>query len=165
MMTGPSIVSQHQVQINSVESSKDMSLIKAKQEARIILDFSKGKISKNLIKQSLRETEVVELHNNEDGQCTLIDNYIKVGMYDIHLNMNCPPTSDKNKLREYGCFRVAIYENSPINNVIKHINEKHDRRFKDQYWVKLNQRGMLRIKNLIDIIMFTKRLNNLKMFL
>jgi hypothetical protein len=143
-----------------------MSLVKAKQEARAILDFSKGKISKNSIKESLRKTEVVEVCSHEDGGYVMIDNYIKVGMYKIHLTMNGIPTPDKTRLKDYGCFRVAIYEtNSKVSKLDKHINEKHDKRFKDQYWVKLNCQGKLRIKNLVDVIIFTNRLDKLRMFL
>lgn len=144
-----------------------MSLIKGKQEFRTILDFSKEDISKNLVKQALREAEVCEVARlPESGSSTLVENYIIVGMYQIHLLFSSIDAGNhRSKLKEYGGFRVAIYERNRKGNVLQNINLDRDRRFKTQYWAKLNHGYDIRMKNLVDIIIHLKRLNNLKMFL
>jgi hypothetical protein len=89
-----------------------------------------------------------------------------VGMYQIRLLFSSLDSSkDRERLKEYGRFRVAIYERSRSGSSIYNINLCNDKRFKNQYWTELNKDYNLRIKNLIDIIMYVKRLNNLKMFL
>jgi hypothetical protein len=149
------------------DENKDMSLVKGTQEFRTILDFSKGEISKNMIKNALRSVEVLEVVRLKDSNTiTFVENDIIVGMYQIrlifdHLDAN----RNRTKLREYGMFRIAVFERSYKTNSIHNINLLTDRRFKDQYWSKLNRGYDLRIQNLVDIIMFVKRLNNLKLFL
>lgn len=142
-----------------------MALIKGKQEFRTILDFSKDKISKNKVKRALREAEVRELVQLKDSNThTFVENDIKIGMYRIRLFFSSIDSSrDRSRLKEYGGFRVAIYECR--GNVIQNINLSTDRRFKHQYWADLNKDYDIRMKNLTDIIMFVKRLDNLKMFL
>lgn len=152
-----------------------MSLIKGKQEFRTILDFSKGNISKNMIKRALREVEVHELVRLQDTNTyTFVENDIIVGMYQIRLFFSSVNSaSHRSRLREYGGFRIAIYERnrkagkpeSPKGAVLQHINLSSDKRFKHQYWVDLNKDYSIRMKNLVDIIMHLNRLNNLKMFL
>ena len=137
-----------------------MSLFKGGYEARSILDFSKGKISKNFIGQLLRKTEIIEY-----DQSIFIDNYISVGMYKIHLFFVEPPSHEPSPLKKCGEFSVAIFEVNHKNNVSQHISLSKDIRFKNQYWVSLSYKSQLKIKNLIDIIMYVKRLNNLKLFL
>jgi hypothetical protein len=144
-----------------------MSLIKGKQEFRTILDFSTSDISKNRIKQSLRQTEVLELIQHEGSSVyTLIENDIIVGMYQIRLFFNhreC--TQSRTRLREYGGFRIAIYERNRKGTVLQNINLNKDSRFKNESWVTLNNNHNLHSKDLVDIIMLLQRLNNLKMFL
>lgn len=142
-----------------------MALIKGKQEFRTILDFSKEKISKNKVKHAIREAEVRELVQLKDSNThTFVENEIKIGMYSIRLFFSSIDSSrDRSRLKEYGGFRVAIYECK--NNVFRNINLSTDRRFKQQYWLNLNEHYSIRMKNLTDIIMFIKRLDNLKIFL
>lgn len=142
-----------------------MGLIKGTQEFRTILDFSKGKVSKNMIKTSLRNAEVLELVKKKDtNDFIFIDNDILVGMYRIRLSFYSKDLSrSRTKLREYGQFHIAIYE-SGKDGSIHNINLKRDRRFKDQYWAKFPGYDF-RMKNLVDVIYYLKRLNNLKMFL
>lgn len=138
-----------------------MTLIRSKRENITILDFSSGKVSKNKIKQSLRNIRVVDVYNQDTKILTIPDNYIKVGMYNIKLILSGRYIPDKSSkhLREYGCFQVSILEaNEPINL-------KKDGRFKSQYWIKLNSNNVLRLPNLTDIIYYCHRLNKLKLFL
>lgn len=144
-----------------------MSLVKGKQEFRTILDFSKDKLSKNRIKNALRKVEVLERVQNKDSNTiSFIENDIVVGMYQIRLSFDyLDADRTRTRLREYGGFRIAVYERHRKTNIIQNINLLADKRFKNQYWASLNSGYNLRIKNLIDIVMFVSRLNNLKMFL
>lgn len=145
-----------------------MSLIKGRQEFRTILDFNgKNKISKNKIRQALREVEVCELVCLPDTSIyTFVENDITVGMYQIRLSFSSVDSSrSRNRLREYGGFRVAVYERSKKGNVLHNINLFNDRRFKSQHWVETNKDYNLRMKHLVDIIIHLNRLNRLKMFL
>lgn len=140
-----------------------MTLIKGKQEFRTILDFSKGKISRNMIQQALRKVEVRELVQ-DSNHYTFIENDIIVGMYQIRLSFSSlDAIENRSRLREYGGFRVSIYERK--NKAIQNTNLLRDKRFKEQYWVNLNKNYDIRMKNLVDIILYLKRLNNLKIFL
>lgn len=141
-----------------------MSLIKGKQEFRTILDFSKGKVSKNMIRRELRNAEVHELTQLPNtNSFTFIENDIKVGMYLIRLSFSSMDADkSRNRLREYGGFRIALYEIREKSNKNINLNSKL---FKHQYWVELNKDYNLRVKNLTDVIMYLKRLDNLKMFL
>jgi len=137
-----------------------MTLIKNSPEERTILDFSKGEISKNMIKSALRSAEVLE-HIKSENSFTWIDNYIKIGMYQISLQFyERNLVNSRRKLREYGSFDIVISERYRGDNAI--IDRNKDVRFKSQYWIKNHK---LRMKDLVDVIMFIKRLNNLKAFL
>jgi hypothetical protein len=142
-----------------------MSLVKGRQEFRTILDFSKEKLSKNKIKTALRQVEVLEYARGQDSTL-FIENNIKIGMYNIRLLFSsCDADKNRNRLKEYGGFQVAIYERNRKCNIIQNINLLKDKRFKNQYWTNLNNGYNIRMKNLIDIIIFTERLNKLRMFL
>ena len=137
-----------------------MTLIKSSPEERTILDFSKGEISKNMIKSALRSAEVLEYIKSED-HFIWIDNNIKIGMYQIELQFyERNLVNSRRKLREYGSFDIVISERYRGDNAI--IDRNKDVRFKSQYWIKNHK---LRMKDLVDVIMFIKRLNNLKAFL
>lgn len=144
-----------------------MSLIKGKQEFRTILDFSKSKISKNFVKQSLREAEVREVVClPETNTYTFVENEIKVGMYQLRLSFESVDSiNNRTKLKDYGGFNVAIYERNRKGNILKNINLEKDKRFKDQYWVEDSKNYNIRIKNLVDVVMHLERLNQLKLFL
>src|SRR5689334_4083054 len=137
-----------------------MTAIRAHQERRLLLDFSEGKHSKNKIKQSLRQCNVVSVKQDEDDEYTIFTNEIKVGMYTIRLHFPFDCSKDWNKLRDYGDFEVSIHERSGPA-----LNLSTDGRFRYQYWTKHNSFGNLRIKHLIDIIAHCKRLDGLKAFL
>lgn len=143
-----------------------MSLVKGTQETRTILDFSDGKISKNKVKTALRDAEVLEIIPEEElSRVKFIDNLIRVGMYEIMLDLYpADHMQGRNKLKQYGRFSISMYERGG-NDELHWIQLHSDKRFKDQYWTKLNESDNLRMKNLVDIIMIVKRLNNLKMFL
>lgn len=144
-----------------------MSLIKGKQEFRTILDFSREKLSKNKIKEALRQVEVLEVvHRDEDSTNTFVENFINVGMYQIRLLFPyLDACNNRSRLKEYGKFRIGIYERSSFGKSMHNISLAKDRRFKQQYWVELNKDYNLRINNLVDIIMYLHRLDQLKMFL
>lgn len=138
-----------------------MTLIRSKRENITILDFSSGKVSKNKIKQSLRNIKTVDVYNQDTKILTVTDNHIKVGMYNIKLILptDYSPNKSSKHLREYGSFQVVIFESG------KPINLQKDGRFKNQYWIKPNSKNDLRIPNLTDIIYYCHRLNKLKLFL
>ena len=135
-----------------------MTAIKAKQEARLIFDFSSGKYSKNKIKQILRNCEVVRGSTSKEGVVTMYINVIKIGMYTLYLHLpyDCP--FNWTKLKQFKDFDVGIADPWSID-----LHE--DNRFKDQYWVSMNSFGNLRTKHLVDIIAHCCRLNKLSAFL
>lgn len=145
-----------------------MTLIKGKQEFRTILDF-KSKLSKNKIRQALRDVEVFEMTELPDSECyTFIENHITVGMYRIRLSFSSlDATLSRKRLRDYGGLRVAVYESSQRgkSKFNTNINLARDRRFTNQYWTQLNPDFKVRMKDLANIIIHLQRLNNLKMFL
>lgn len=143
-----------------------MSLIKGKQEFRTILDFH-GKLSKNKIREALRHAEVQEVvYREDDSVNTFVENLINVGMYQVRLIFSSLDAGrNRSRLREYGKFRVGVYERTGFGKSMHNISLAKDRRFKNQYWVDMNKDYNLRINNLIDIIMYLHRLNNLKVFL
>ncbi len=143
-----------------------MSLIKGKQEFRTILDFSKGKLSKNKIKLALRQAEVLEVVRREDESAAFVENFINVGMYEVRLIFpSVDAERNRSRLKEYGKFRIGIYERANLGKSMNNINIAKDRRFKNQYWVDLNKDYSLGINTLVDVIMYLRRLDNLKMFL
>jgi hypothetical protein len=143
-----------------------MSLIKGKQEFRTILDFSKVKLSKNKIKEALRQAEVLEVIRREDSSNAFVENFINVGMYEVRLIFSSiDAETTRSRLKEYGKFRVAVYERGSFGKSMNNINLSKDKRFKNQYWVDLNKDYNLGINNLVDVIMYLRRLDNLKMFL
>jgi hypothetical protein len=136
-----------------------MTAIKAKYEGRLVLDFSKGKYSKNKIKQALRKCEIISSKPGiKSNEVTVFLNQIKVGMYTIYIKLLPDSPNSWNKLSQFGDFEIGICD--PWG-----IDLEKDGRFKHQYWVKNNFFGKLRIKHLIDIIAHCIRLNNLKAFL
>lgn len=143
-----------------------MTVIKGSQEFRTILDFSRNKISKNKIKQALRHVEVLEIiHHKDTKSYTIIENDITVGMYQIRLAFYSLSTEQRSRLKEYGGFRVSIYEHVRGGKGLQNINIPNDKRFQGLHWVPLNKDYKLRSNDLIDIIMHARRLNDLKMFL
>ena len=141
-----------------------MSLINGRQEYRTILDFSKQKISKTKVKRALSRADVIEIERDAgNNSYNFIENEINVGMYQIRLSFYSLSTEKRTKLKEYGGFSVVLYEKLRENK--RYIDLSYDERFKDQYWVKPNKDYKIRMKNLIDIIMYTQRLDKLKMLL
>lgn len=142
-----------------------MSLIKGKQEFRTILDFTKGKISKNMIKRALRQVEVHEVTQLPGSESyTFVENGIRIGMYQLQIIFpSVSADRQRTRLREYGGFKVGIFERK--GKTLCNINVTTDKRFKDQYWTSYNKDYQIRMKNLTDIIMYLKRLDNLKSFL
>jgi hypothetical protein len=136
-----------------------MTAIKAKYEGRLVLDFSKGKYSKNKIKQSLRKCEIISSKPGiKPNEVTIFDNTIKIGMYTIHITLPYDSPATWNNFKQFKDFVIFIEDN-------KRIDLSEDGRFKYQYWIKNNIFGWLKIKHLVDIIAHCIRLNNLKAFL
>ena len=129
-----------------------MTAIRVHEEPRTICDFS-GKCSKNKIRQALRTCQITNIEGN-----TLYDNRIKVGMYTITIWFPFDLEGPR-KLREFRDFEIVIFDGE------KQINLKTDPRFRGQYWVQHNFFGKLKIKHLIDIIIYCQRLDKLKAFL
>jgi hypothetical protein len=136
-----------------------MSVGKGKLESRTILDFSRSKISKNYIKNSLRSVKLSDF-NLYENTITYINNEIKIGMYNIRLHFidRAPIYQDKRPLKDCGKFNINIREAKSEED----INLSRDKRFKDQYW--LGDESM-KINTLTDVIMYCSRLNDLKPFL
>ena len=135
-----------------------MSLVKIRDFDNIIVDFSQGKISKYKIKKSLRQAEVCQIkHSNE--QVYLVTNHIVVGMFNVTLVMlDADPT--KNKLAQYTNIRANIRDGARSPR----INLRRDSRFNRLPWVTDNQASNLKLDQLIDIILYLKRLDNLRAF-
>ncbi len=143
-----------------------MSLIKGTSEFRTIIDFSQQKLSKNLIAKSIRNAEVLEAVKASENSYTFIHNSIKVGQYNIHLVFPYLDASQsRNQLRQYGKFKVEITVNTRTNTKkFNHVNLKSPL-FKEQPWANLNDDGYnLRMKDLPEIVMYFKRLENLAVF-
>ena len=95
-----------------------------------------------------------------------LENDIIVGMYQIRLFFNHREVGQhRTRLRDYGGFRIAIYERTRKGTVLHNINLNKDSRFKHETWIDLNKDCNVRIKNLVDIIILLQRLNSLRMFL
>lgn len=143
-----------------------MSMLKAKLESKVILDFSKGRVTKNRIRQALRKVEVLE-HLKVNGVNTIRDNFIEVGMYRIQITPYALSTERRKHLREYGGIRVVIFDRSVEHGIVYWTNTtiERDKRFKHQPWTKLNKDYKIRIKHLIDIIYYCHRLNKMRAFL
>lgn len=141
-----------------------MSAVKGLLEHRTVLDFSKDHVSKNLVRRALCQTEILDLCRKA-GNITFIDNDIKVGMYTIRLGFSeVHPGDNRKHLRDYGGFKVKIFE-SGSPEMSAEINLNKDKRFSKQYWTGLNKNYNLLTKNLIDIILHCSRLNDLRVFL
>jgi hypothetical protein len=138
-----------------------MTAIRAKEENRTILDFSDIKCTRNGISKAINRCSISNIIEGETLQeFTYFVNEIKVGMYRIRLQLpfDCPEHCSK--LKEYGDFEVSISDAYRGN-----IDLKEDSRFRNQDWVAYNFFGKLRIKHLVDIIIYCKRLDGLKCFL
>jgi hypothetical protein len=141
---------------------EEMTAIKVKTEKRIILDFSDMHYSKNKIKTALRKTEIVHARINNDFT-TVFHNDIKIGMYTIHLHLPFDSSLKWSRLKDYGDFEVSIFDTEDPKD--SRIDLKRDQRFRAQYWIAKNFFGKLRIKHLIDMIVYCQRLNKLRAFL
>lgn len=134
-----------------------MTAIRVHEEPRTILDFSKGKCSKNKIRQALRQCQLTSLEDGMKGPI-LYANHVKIGMYTIDIQLPLDIEGPR-KLKDFKDFEVHIYSGTT------RVNLKVDPRFKERYWVAKNSFGQLRIKHLIDIIAHCKRLDKLRAFL
>jgi hypothetical protein len=134
-----------------------MSVFKSKYEARTILDFSEGKVSKNSIKQSLRRVEVRHCSENVNGYVTFFNNNIKVGMYSIRLVLYSGPKDNSTKIKQYKKFLISVIE----NKATQEINIKRDARFCHKTWTTENPS----VEEMADLIQYCKRLNDMRGFL
>jgi len=137
-----------------------MSAIKIKERSNIIIDFTKIKINSSRVYKSLRTANVVnyiQLENKED--VFLVKNEIKINDYTIRLVL--PKKSGANKLKDYGCFGAIILENK--SNTL--VNVSNHKKFKKQRWANKVSHQRLRIKDLLNIILYCNRLCALNMFL
>lgn len=136
-----------------------MTVSKIKFEKRTILDFTREeKLSKHKISKLLRSIKVISI---DPINHLLIDNNIKIGAYNIKLILDNYGTSGEKNLKNFGHFSIRVYEN------LKEINVEKDKNFKDiieNTWVRRNRELNLRICDLIDVILYCKRLDNLYLF-
>lgn len=143
-----------------------MSMVRAKLERKVILDFSKGKVTKNRIRQSLRKVELVEyLEVNDVG--VIRDNIIQVGMFQIHIYPYALSTEPRNRIKEYGGLGFLIYERKidSCGASWHKIKLARDKRFPNKQWLKLNKLYRIRMKHLVEIIHHCYRLDRLRIFL
>jgi hypothetical protein len=142
-----------------------MTMVRGKLEHKTILDFSKGKVTRNRIRQALRKTEVIEKIQTKRG-LTFRENWIEIGMYRINIIPYAVSTESRRHLREYGGMAINIQESmTPLKNHYRLIPPHSDDRFKDQYWTELTRTYKIRIKHLIDIIYYCHKLDKLRAFL
>ena len=142
-----------------------MTKVRAKLEIKTILDFSKGKVTRNRIKQAIRKTEVIETFQSKN-RTILRENCIRVGMYRIDIIPSSVSTESRKYLREYGAFAINIYESmNSQHNHHKLVHPHSDSRFEGQHWITRLKGYNLRIKHLIDIIYYCDRLNKMRAFL
>ena len=142
-----------------------MSADRRNYQYKTILDFTNPRLSKNFITQSLRRTNFVcSISDEHTGIVTHVEPEVKVGMFKIHLVLS-PTSRDSNfkNLRNYGKFYIKIYELSSRGE--KEINSFRDPLFKKQYWASKNFKSWLKIKDLINIIMYLNKIDKLKAFL
>lgn len=141
-----------------------MTAIKTKHEQHII-DLSRKKVSKSSLQKTLKRTKLRSMIRKEDGiSVTLFITKIKVGVYDIHLNIYdfTGYQFDKDlKLPKARPFDIAITES---NNDFP-IDLNVDSTFKNQPWVKINNEKNLNVDSLIESIMHCKRVSEMKAFL
>lgn len=134
-----------------------MSVFKVKHEYRKILDFSDGKVSKNSIKQSLRQVDVKYCAQNVNGYITIFDNAIKVGMYSIILKLNSDFGEENSTLKQYKKVNVLVCESRTSNE----INIQNDNRFSYKSWNEEHTS----VDELVDLINHCKRLDDMRVFL
>lgn len=136
-----------------------MTIIKVKSEHKIILDISNKIYSKNKLKGTLKTLQII--HEETSGHnVTMYVNEIKIGIYTIVLYLPYDSSPKWNRLKDFGDFEISIFERS----IPTCINLAKDNRFKQQYWVNKNFFGKLRIKHLIDAIIYCQRLDRLNAF-
>lgn len=126
------------------------------------LDFSKPKISRNHVVMSLRKADFTTyLTDHDNNSVIFLEHVVKVGMFEIQLILS--PASRSPNLRDYGKFFVKIFELKPMCKR-KEIFLIMDERFKNQEWALKNFHKWIRIKDLVNIIMYCHKLDRLKMF-
>lgn len=145
-----------------------MGMLKAKLEEKAVLDFSKGNVSRNYIRQALRKIKIIsEIETHDSIVSALRENYIQIGMFRVYINPYAVSSNKYQHLRQLGGLNIVIYERKGERHTAYwgNINEKTDKRFKEQSWVELSPNYKVRIKHLVDIIYYCHKLNKLRAFL
>jgi hypothetical protein len=141
-----------------------MTAIKTKNKYSTI-DFTNQEISKSSLEKTLKRTKLRSVTRNEDSvSVTLFFVMIKVGIFEIHLNIHDFVGYEFNKdlaLPRAKNFNISIYE----TNGDFPINLERSNVFKNQDWVSLNTQSNLSIEGVIDAILYCKRISNIKSFL
>lgn len=133
-----------------------MSVFKSKYELRTILDFSDGKVSKNQIKQSLKQVEVKYCTKPSHGWITFFNNDIKIGMYSIRLSLTNDDLNYTNtKIKQHKRVSVQVVEKT------EKIYIDSDPRFS---YLNYNYTNVS-IDDLTNLIHHCKRLNDVRAFL
>lgn len=140
-----------------------MSAIRSKHKLKV-LDFSDESVTKNIIKQALNSNEFIAIFCDDNGIDLpyYTDYEIKIGIYNITLFLDYSKSKNAKLLKDYGKFGISINEST--SKGIRWINLSKDVRFKNQKWVTNNSKYKLSISKLLEIILYCKRLNNLKSF-
>lgn len=129
-----------------------MTVSKMKHENKIVVDFSDDKINRCKVSKKLRETEILILSDDR-----YIDNNVKVGAYNILLLLK--EKHNVKRLRKYGPFGIRIFQEK--SGEVKEIKMDRDINFRENDWAKRNE---LHIYNLIDAILYCKKMDELSIF-
>lgn len=121
---------------------------------RDILNFSRDRISKSFVRQTLRKTQFDHIIH-DDKRSEIVINHITVGMY--HIQLILPACGGLKK------FTIQIRDS--INVHKGPINLNKDGRFNTQSWSGTNLDNPINANNLIDVIMHCHRLSKMKAFL
>lgn len=132
-----------------------------KEEVRTVLDFSRGRHSKNKIKRLIRDLEIEAYkYNAENNTNTFIRNEIRVGIFTIELIVSIQ--FDQHRLKDFSGMVIDIREEKRENPYIK-LHSHH--LFKNQNWAVDMCMSGFKVNHLIEAIHYCVRLNNLKIFL
>ena len=137
-----------------------MTVSKVKHESKVVLDLSKEKLNKSRLKKLLNSLEIscVSTYGN---QTLYFDNEVRIGIYNLKLILNDKLTTPSS-LKKYGGFNIRLYEIKRSNQI--EIDLEKDINFKQNSWVNKNITHKLRTNDLIEIILYCKRLDRLKIF-
>lgn len=128
-----------------------------------ILQFNQDKLTKNHVVKSIRGADfTTRIHDHDNHSIIFLDHIVKVGLFEIRLFLQ--PVGAHKNLRDYGKFYIRVFETKP-NKDRSEIMLLLDERFCSQYWAAKNFHRWLKIKDLVEVIMYCSKISRLKVFL